>query len=294
MPSRPTLALLAVAAVVAVGGLLAVPPPAASRSSGANPGFAGDVTRNDGTPQTCAVCHSSFEPNAGPGTVTVDAPATAAPGDRVPITVALTDAALQAGGRQGFEATVRDPETGDLWGTLHLTDATETQFASTTEGTDEGYVTHTTAGTARSTWTFDWEPDAGRVGTARVYVAANAADGNGTTSGDYAYSTTLDVAVAPVADAPRPNAAFEVGAPHPHPVRAGEAVRLDVVLDRPGGVAVRLADGLGRTVRQLADGARAAGPQTVRVETDGLAPGTYFVVVDGPGGRRSRPFIVVR
>jgi len=291
MPSpRPTLALLLTVAVALAVGVVMTPSPAASRSSGAPPGFAGNAARTDGTAVTCTSCHSSFELNAGPGVVTVEAPATAAPGERVPITVALDAAALPAEGRQGFEATVRDPLTGDLWGTLHLTDAVDTQYATG----DKGYVTHTTSGTARGTWAFEWEPGAEATGTARVYVAANAANNDGGTGGDYIYSATADVVVAPTDGEARPEVAFEVSPPRPHPARAGGSVALSVTLDRPGALRVLLVDGLGRVVRRVADGERAAGVARVRLETAGLAAGVYGVVVEGPGGRLTRPLVLVR
>lgn len=295
MPIRPYhSALLAVAALIVLGSaLLAAPPPAHSYSSGAIAGVAGDQFRSDGTAITCAVCHGSFELNAGDGSIEVEAAATAAPGDAVPITITLdnqTPPATEGSGRQGFEATVRDPETGDLWGRLLLTDAVDTKYASA----DSSYVTHTLSGTARTTWTFDWEPGTERSGTARVYVAGNAANGDGSPSGDYIYAATADVVVGEVAAEASPEAAFEVSAPRPNPVRRGGVARLTLTQARAGVVTATLVDGLGRTVRRLATGERVTGRSVLSVPTAGLAAGTYFVAVDGPGGRRMQPVVVAR
>ena len=288
--SASALGLLGVAALAAVVAL--APTPARGNSSGANPGFAGN--RSDGgTPRTCVVCHSAFALNSGSGGVAVEAPATAEPGQTVRVVVTVDNQTPAASSgipkRQGFQATVRDPETGALFGSFALPDPGAVQQVGS--GTDL-YVTHTSGGSAQTSWAFDWVvgPDEG---TARIYVAGNAADGVGT-AGDYIYTATADVAVAATAAAPRPEAAFALGDPRPHPARAGQPVRLGLDLDAPGPVAVRLADGLGRTVREVARGDRAAGPGVVSVVTDGLAPGTYFVVVEGPGGRRTRPLVVVR
>ena len=284
--------LLAGAAAVALAAVVVLTPSSAiGKSSGANPGFAGDVAQFNGGAQTCVLCHGSFELNSGSGSLTVDVAATVAPGETVPITVTLdnqTTPATEGSGRQGFEATVRDPETGELWGRLVLTDAVHTKFAGDAVP-DTSYVTHTLSGTAQSTWSFDWEPG-GRTGTARVYVASNAANGNGTSSGDYIYATTVDVVVGEVASAPTPEAAFRVGAPRPNPVPRGRVARLELSLDRPGAVSAVLVDGLGRTVRPLR--AARAGVSALDVPTAGLATGTYFVVVDGPGGRRTQPVVV--
>ena len=285
------------AGLTLAAGIVLAPALAIGLPSGANPGFAGNVTRSDGTPQTCAVsgCHSSFELNTGSGGIAVDAPGDLASGQRATITVTLDNQTPLADGasarRQGFEATVRDPDTGDLWGTLVLSDPDATQFAGGSPGS--GYVTHTTAGNAQSEWTFEWDPGTSRSGRARVYVAGVAGNGVGS-SGDYVYSTTADVLVAPVSEEPRPELAFSVSPPRPNPVRAGGVAVFDLAVRQPGGVSVEVVDGLGRTVRQLASAHRGAGETPVTVPTSGLAPGTYFVVVDGPGGRRTVPLAVAR
>ena len=287
--------LVAVAALSCLTAVVVLAPsPAAGKSSGANPGFAGNMMDPSG-PRTCTVCHSTYALNQGTGSLAVDVAGTVAPGETVPITVTLdnqTPPAAEGSARQGFEATVRDPETGELWGRLLLADGTNTKYAGDGAFADTSYVTHTLAGTAQSAWTFEWEPGPDRAGAARVYVAANAANGNGTSSGDYIYATTVDVVVGGVASAPAPEAAFSVGAPRPHPVPRGRAARLELSLERPGAVSAVLVDGLGRALRTLLSADRAAGTSSLDVPTAGLAPGTYFVVVDGPGGRRTRPVVV--
>ena len=283
------------AGLTVAAGVVLAPGLAIGLPTGANPGFAGHTNLPDGTPRTCAVsgCHASFELNAGAGSVQVDAPAGLAGGQRATVTVTLDNQTPQAPGterrRQGFEATVRDPETGDLWGTLVVSDPQNTRYTTGSEA----YVTHTESGNARTAWTFDWDPGTARSGRARVYVASVAGNGAGS-DGDYVYATTVDVLVAPVAEEPRPEASFSVSAPRPNPVRSGQVAVLDLRLRQPGAVSVRLVDGVGRTVRQLAHVRRGAGATPVTVPTDGLAAGTYFVVVEGPGGRRAVPLAVGR
>ena len=280
--SVPSLAVALLVVVCAATFVLA-PSPVQGKSTGASPGFAGNVTLSSGGPQTCAVCHSSFALNSGGGGVTISAPETAAPGETVTVTVTVDN---QTGGdpRQGFQATVRDA-AGDLHGALVVTDAAGTKLV----GSDD-YVTHTN--TAPSTWSFDWTVGE-EAGVARIYAAGNAANGNGGTSGDRVYTALAEVAVAATDAETAPDPTFTVSAPRPHPVRTGAPASVTVSLGRPGAVAVRLVDGLGRTVRTLAE-VEGAGPLPVRLETAGMAPGPYFVVVDGPGGRRVQPFVVVR
>ena len=283
------------AGLTVASGIVLAPGLAIGLPTGAAPGFAGHTTLADGTPRTCAVggCHASSELNAGTGSLRVDAPADLGGGTRATITVTLDNQTPQAPGtdrrRQGFEATVRDPDTGDLWGTLVVSDPAHTRY---TQGS-QAYVTHTEAGNAQTSWTFGWDPGTARTGRARVYVASVAGNGAGS-DGDYVYAVTADVLVAPVAGEPRPEAAFSVSAPRPNPVPAGAVAVLDLSLRQPGAVAVRLVDGLGRTVREVAQGARGPGATPVAVPTGGLAPGVYFVVVEGPGGRRTVPLAVAR
>ena len=288
----------------ALGGLVAVvglsPAPAEGRSTGANPGFAGHLLRSDGSPQTCAVCHNSFDLNAGTGSVSVEVAQTAAPGETVPITITVDNQTppFSAGSaRQGFEVTVRDPDSGAFQGRFLLADPANTAFAGSGASRDTTYVTHTLGGTSQTTWVMNWvprNPEAGESGVVRVYVAANAADGNGTTSGDYVYTATADV-VLPTADTPAsPRSGFSVGTPWPNPLRAGRTARLGVAMDQPGEVTVTVLDGVGRAVRATERRALASGTSAVEVSTDGLAAGLYFVRVEGPGGRQTRPLSVAR
>lgn len=253
-------------------------------SAGAPAGFAGNRTAS-GKPATCTTCHGTYALNEGPGGVAVEAPAQAAPGETVQITVTVDNPA--GGGRQGFEATVADPATGDPVGTLGVGGTGSVRFA---QG-DPAYVTHTDP--AQTSWTFTWTAPPAAPARVRVYVAGNAADGNGGTSGDRIFTATADLALAATSLGSAPEAdAFSLGAPRPNPTY-GPAV-LDLHLPTPGRVVVRVVDGVGRTVRHVATGDWGAGGHAVRVPTEGLAPGTYFVVADGPGGRRAQPLVVVR
>ena len=114
-----SLAGLTVALGVVLTPLLAV-----AFSNGAPAQFAGNITRTDGTLQTCAVsgCHATFPLNSGTGGVAISAPTEAGADATVTVTVAVDNQTAPQGGRQGFEAAVRNPTTGAAWGTLTLTD----------------------------------------------------------------------------------------------------------------------------------------------------------------------------
>lgn len=279
--------------LVAAGVLVGTPLTALTYSGGAPAGFAGDISGSSG-PQTCAVCHATNALNSGSGSVSIQAPGSFAPGETVQITVSVdnqTTPASEGSRRQGFEAAVKDPATGEHVGTLQIVDAADTHFA---QG-NTSYVTHTSGGTAQTSWTFAWTAPASGVPTAvRIYAAGNAADGNGSSSGDHIYTATADLVLSSVTTAEPPDAVpFDLGAPMPNPFRGGRA-RLDLVLDEPGIVSVRLVDGLGRLVRRVAEGEWTAGAHPIVVPVEGLAPGLYFVVAEGERGARTQPLSVVR
>ncbi|MCC7343193.1 MAG: hypothetical protein IT170_19075 [Bryobacterales bacterium] len=163
----------------------------------------GPDPRNTGapgdSPQACASagCHTGTTLNGGPGRVEIEFPSgtTYVPGQKQRWTVRVTDAGQRV---FGFQATARlesNPSAGQA-GTFSSTDA-NTQILC-----DDGsnrpaagcranftveFIEHARAGNA-NTFTFEWTPPATNVGNVRVYVAGNAANGNGTNSGDRIYT----------------------------------------------------------------------------------------------------------
>ena len=294
---------LAVFCLVAAVPYLALTYPQAAPS-----GFNGETLEN-GVPRTCGVsgCHSSYAVNSGTGGVAIVAPATVAPGATVPITVTVTNTTPPASGsvtRQGFLASVRsyaspisNPDTTQFVGRTSITDAVHTRrpFGETRPY----YVTHSETGTQQSSWTFNWTAPATPM-TATVYVAGNAANGGdlpdepgNNAAGDYIYTATATIAVMTVAADAAPDArALSLSAPHPNPTRGATSARL--TLASASSVAVTVVDGRGRTVRTQPTQALGAGTHVLRLTTDGLAPGTYFVVVEADGARQMQPLVVAR
>jgi hypothetical protein len=156
------------------------------------------------------------------------------------------------------------------------------------------FVTHTDSSNGGSTWTFQWVPPAtGAPAAVTIYAAGNAANGNGDPTGDYIYTTsaTLD-RVNVAAEAGPEAAAVRLGPIAPNPVRGTATAAL--TLDRPARVRARLLDVQGRTVRTVAEGERAAGASSLRVETAGLAAGAYVLEVEAAGTRVVRSLTVAR
>lgn len=163
---------------------------------------------------TCAGCHSSFSLNSGPGSLTITGlPATYAPNQEVTVSITLSQADRM---RYGFEATMLD-DLGRKAGDLIIT---ETDRTRTVDGTGafagRQYIEHLTAGLApngtnQNTWTFKWRAPAQSAGRVTLYVAANAANGNGNNAGDYIYVTNASIQAAALPQVASVSAASYLG-----------------------------------------------------------------------------------
>jgi uncharacterized protein (TIGR03437 family) len=173
-------------------------------AEGPPPGFSGVP----GELGTCVSCHSG---GLGSGSVTVTFPngLTYSPGLSQNLVVTVADSSQQ---RWGFELTARQSSsTNKQAGTFtpgpdHFTQtvcATLDTFqpALCSSSTVE-YIEQTLAGTRNgttgsATFQFTWTPPATSSGNVTVYVAANAANGDGTPLGDHIYTAnyTLTPAV---------------------------------------------------------------------------------------------------
>lgn len=170
-----------------------------ARSGGPVAGLAGVTGEGN-----CRQCHGGTALNGGPGSVAVEFPGALvySPGVKQRLKVTVTDAAQS---RFGFQLSVR--QEGDLTkqaGSLAPADDNTQVICSARPFTTEArlpcpdnlplqFVHHTRAGTQRSTWEVDWTPPATNVGTVTVWVAGNAANGDGTIAGDRIYTKSYPV-----------------------------------------------------------------------------------------------------
>lgn len=137
---------------------------------------------------TCTQCHGGSATQQE-GWLSSNIPAAGyIPGVTYMITASGTHSGVS---RFGFETTAED-SNNDKTGTFEITDPTQTRFAN-----DNSAVTHKSAGVIpdgdSKSWSFDWiAPEAG-TGDVTLYAAFNAANGNGGTSGDVIYKTSMDL-----------------------------------------------------------------------------------------------------
>jgi photosystem II stability/assembly factor-like uncharacterized protein len=103
-----------------------------------------------------------------------------------------------------------------------------------------------------------------------------------------------DASNSALAPDPLPPTAIWLAPSYPNPA-AGEAVIPYAVEGAAARqVRIELYDALGRRVRTLFDGEAAAGEHRLRVETGGMKPGVYFVVLDAGGRREVKKMVVER
>ncbi|HMV47960.1 MAG TPA: hypothetical protein PLD20_17045 [Blastocatellia bacterium] len=148
--------------------------------------------------QTCAIaaCHVGTPINTGGGTLTVAGfPTNYSPNQEADITVTISQANRI---RFGFQATIIDDQ-GRAAGTITATEPSRTFVISSPVGANlRQYIQHSlngntaNGGANQGRWTFRWKAPAQSVGRIRIFVAANAANNNGSAdSGDLIYTTNL-------------------------------------------------------------------------------------------------------
>jgi uncharacterized protein (TIGR03437 family) len=180
----------------------------------------GPDPRKTGAPgdSTCAEagCHVGTAIDSGPGTVTITyaGGTTYTPGARQRVTVRVEDPNQR---RWGFQATARlssNASAGQA-GSLDSTDANtqviceDGRVKPCRDAAPVQFVEHTEAGTRNGTtggvnFEFDWTAPAAGAGPVVLYVAANAANGNGTNAGDRIYTTSVTLNPAAGGGGPKP------------------------------------------------------------------------------------------
>lgn len=152
-----------------------------------------DVMYHSGTPgkktgspldgATCAQCHQSTVEEVS--WISANIPETGwVPGETYTITL---NAQPETASKIGFELTAEG--SGKKVGTFTITDVSRTKLANSNKS-----VTHTADGITPSdgsnTWEFNWQAPSEIIPEVTFYAAINAANGNGSTSGDQIYTST--------------------------------------------------------------------------------------------------------
>ncbi len=179
--------------LVAVIALMAPRPTALASASGPSASFTNAPGEGN-----CTACHIGSAINSGGGAVTISGlPETYLPGQQIAITVttAQEDAVVY-----GFQMTALDLQ-GKTVGEFTLPNESPARsqvINNIIEGNTRRYVEHTLDGLVGSSfgsnsWTFTWTAPAASAGTVMFNAAGNSANGDGSPSGDFIYSTTKSV-----------------------------------------------------------------------------------------------------
>ncbi len=146
----------------------------------------------------CTACHTSFQVNSGAGGISISKlPINYLPNQQIPVTVTVNQADAVI---FGFQLTAIDG-AGKKVGAYTIPAQTATQMQlknGIVDGNQRQYIEHTIDGVAPTrfgtkSWTFMWNAPAQRAGKVNFYAAGNAANSDGTTSGDYIYTTGASV-----------------------------------------------------------------------------------------------------
>lgn len=143
----------------------------------------------------CTACHGDFPLDSGSGNVSISGlPANYMPNQQVPVTVTINHLGAVV---FGFQFVAIDNEGRNV-GTYTIPGGPNPPLqtdSGAVMGNFRTYVEHTEDGITPTmfdtkSWTFTWKAPAQRVGKVSFYVAGNAANGNGVTSGDFIYTST--------------------------------------------------------------------------------------------------------
>lgn len=229
-------------------------------------------------------CHTGNPLNASGGSVIIDAPGLANgqyfPGATYPINVTVSRSGAAIFGF-GFEAL---RSTGANAGTLAITNSSQTQLKNALiQGNSRTNVVHQmnagVSSTGSKTFSFNWTAPAAGTGPVTFYAAGNATNGNGSTSGDFIYTTSLALTESLTGISESNASDFEVNL-FPNPVI--DQLNLSFESKKQGEVMIRLISLDGKTVSTTSALVNANTSKTVAIPAPKQG-GIYLVemVIDG-------------
>jgi uncharacterized protein (TIGR03437 family) len=150
---------------------------------------------------TSSGCHSTYLLNSGTGTFSISGlPTYYFPDQEITVTVTMNQASR---GAYGFQMTALDAQ-GNRAGTFTTSDNRTQLLNGTGSFTGRRYIQHSLSGispngTNQGSWTFKWKAPATPSGKITFFGAGNAANGTGTSSNDYIYTTSKSIDPLPYA-----------------------------------------------------------------------------------------------
>jgi hypothetical protein len=169
---------------VAIAQARGTPEPRRAYRDGPPAGFSGGFGEDH-----CQACHFGDKVNDSPGSLRLSAPERYSPGKTYAVTITLTRPGMAIG---GFQLTARFADDSAQAGALAPADGQQDRIKVLT---DRGvqYAYHSRPGTDLTAtdvvrWTLQWTAPAGRRAVL-FHVAANAANGDDSQTGDFVYTS---------------------------------------------------------------------------------------------------------
>jgi hypothetical protein len=260
---------------------------------------ASGVTKSPGeTDCNTSGCHTGNLVNASGGSIAITSVPTFTGGKYIPgqtytvsVKVARTSFNLF-----GFDFEALKSNATDA-GIFTITNDIETKIDTAgVAGKLRANVVHVIYGGASAgshTFTFDWKAPAAGTGTVTLYAAGNAANGNGTTSGDYIYNTskvlTEDTSIG-ISEQNDNSSAIRLVV-YPNPVVS--SVNLSYELDKNSKVSAKLFSLNGQLVTSFFNEERAMGKQEQKLEIGSWVPkGIYLLSLEVDGEFNLKKMIV--
>ena len=235
-------------------------------------------------------CHVGNPVNAAGGSITIDVPSMPnweyIPGQTYPVSVTVSRQNVSLFGF-GFEAL---RSTGANGGTLAVMNSDTQLKSAVVSGNIRTNVVHTLNGGASSglhTFTFNWTAPASGTGNITFYAAGNAANNNGSASGDFIYTTNQVVTPSTVGLSENPGY-FENFSISPNPCTDKTIVQF--VSDESTELEIRLVTISGKLVSTLYSGRATAGQNEYSLCLDpGIAKGLYLLdIISGSARKTTR------
>jgi hypothetical protein len=250
---------------------------------------------NNGSPgeNTCNTtgCHTGNPVNSTNGSVNIESPDLInwqyVPGETYTISVTVAQVNRNLFGI-GFEALTSTNNNAGI-----LTPGVGTQLKNAVvQGVSRVNVVHVLNGGASPnahTFTFSWQAPATDIGNVTFYTAGNAANNNGTASGDFIYTSNQVVTPASTVgfnDLSKIDVSLNV---YPNP--AADDLNFTYVLPEPALVRAEIFSISGESVRVLFQEKQQAGETYQVVRINDLAHGTYLLRLTIGDEQLSRLFV---
>ncbi|MEL6132312.1 MAG: choice-of-anchor V domain-containing protein [Bacteroidota bacterium] len=143
---------------------------------------------------SCGGCHSG-NVNTGAGSNQLSLPPDYVPDSIYTLSFTLNDNTFSSG-KNGFTITALDGNNLKAGDFGVITSGNTAVLTGSVGGQTRQYVGHRNASTNK-TWNFTWQAPASSVGDITFYIVGNAANGNGSTSGDFIYESNQTLSLDP-------------------------------------------------------------------------------------------------